>query len=386
MICMLLAYLTVHAQFTSVNSFLRKEIVSYIKNENGFYIKNVNKMTDVVVGVVESYAYDKKAQNLYVLTESSNVVVTLTKDYAKIIKRNKGIPQLSGEELDKEVQMRTKLLNDKYESLNREREQQIVDSIKKARQEEIDSINKAIQDSIDKANRLQAMIEAQAEYRRTHEPYDVPLGNVSLKCDICDKTIDSKDITSTFGIRNDSIYYTTNEEGKLGLYYAEAHQSEISSSFKSNKDFEYHYEVFKDCLTQDSIDYALLARYFCYQNYADYWKQLKKAAPYGYVEDWNWDDTYGMVSFDICYTNTNPKTIKYLTVYFKITNDVGDVRKTGYFKGTGPLKEGETASWDWDTSSYFTSGDSTTLSITKLVLTYMNGTTQVVSGKYLKFN
>lgn len=56
MICMLLAYLTVHAQFTSVNSFLRKEIVSYIKNENGFYVKNVNKMTDVVVGVVESYA------------------------------------------------------------------------------------------------------------------------------------------------------------------------------------------------------------------------------------------------------------------------------------------------------------------------------------------
>lgn len=192
MICMLLAYLTVHAQFTSVNSFLRKEIVSYIKNENGFYVKNVNKMTDVVVGVVESYAYDKKAQNLYVLTESSNVVVTLTKDYAKIIKRNKGIPQLSGEELDKEVQMRTKLLNDKYESLNREREQQIVDSIKKARQEEIDSINKAIQDSIDKANRLQAMIEAQAEYRRTHAPNDVPLGNVSLKCDICDKNIDSK--------------------------------------------------------------------------------------------------------------------------------------------------------------------------------------------------
>ena len=343
-------------------------------------------MTDVVVGVVESYAYDKKARNLYVLTENSNVVITLTKDYAKIIKRNKDIPQLLGEELDKEVQMRTKLLNDKYESLNREREQQIVDSIKKARQEEIDSINKAIQDSIDKTNRLQAMIEAQAEYRRTHDPYDVPLGNVSLKCDICDKTIDSKDITRTFGIRNDSIYYTTNEEGKLGLYYAEAHQSEISSSLKSNKDFEYHYEVFKDRLTQDSIDYALLALYFCYQNYADYWKQLKKAAPYGYIEDWNWNDTYGMVSFDICYTNTNPKTIKYLTVYFKITNDVGDVRKTGYFKGTGPLKEGETASWDWDTSSYFTSGDSTTLSITKLVLTYMNGTTQVVSGKYLKFN
>ena len=70
----------------------------------------------------------------------------------------------------------------------------------------------------------------------------------------------------------------------------------------------------------------------------------------------------------------------------KITNDVGDIRKTGYFQGTGPLKEGETASWDWDSSSYFTAGDASNMSITKIVLTYMNGTKQVVAGKYLRFN
>lgn len=93
-----------------------------------------------------------------------------------------------------------------------------------------------------------------------------------------------------------------------------------------------------------------------------------------------------MVTFNIRYTNTNSKTIKYLTVYFKITNDVGDIRKTGYFQGTGPLKEGETASWDWDSSSYFTAGDASNMSITKIVLTYMNGTKQVVAGKYLRFN
>ena len=68
---------------------MRKEIVSYTKNDKGFYVKTENKMTDVVNGVVENYAYDKKAQNLYVLTETSNVVVTLTKDYAKVIKKNK---------------------------------------------------------------------------------------------------------------------------------------------------------------------------------------------------------------------------------------------------------------------------------------------------------
>ena len=78
--CMMLVCLAIHAQFSSENSFMRKEIVSYTKNDKGFYVKTENKMTDVVNGVVENYAYDKKAQNLYVLTETSNVVVTLTKD------------------------------------------------------------------------------------------------------------------------------------------------------------------------------------------------------------------------------------------------------------------------------------------------------------------
>lgn len=30
--------------------------------------------------------------------------------------------------------------------------------------------------------------------------------------------------------------------------------------------------------------------------------------------------------------NTNRNTIKYIDVYFKVTNDVGDLRKTGHFR------------------------------------------------------
>lgn len=112
---------------------MRKEIVSYTKDGKGFYVKNTNKMTDVVVGVVENYAYDKKAQNLYVLTGNSNVVVTLTKEYAKIIKKNKDIPQLSGEELAKVIESHNEQLSEKFTALNRKREQQITDSINKAR-------------------------------------------------------------------------------------------------------------------------------------------------------------------------------------------------------------------------------------------------------------
>lgn len=224
------------------------------------------------------------------------------------------------------------------------------------------------------------------DYVNSHKYYEVPLGDNSMNCEICDEYINSKDVFYTFGIRNDSIYYLTVKEGKLGLSYIEPHESKIPLSLNSDKDFLYHYEAFKDSLTDDSTDYAEIVRYLDYQNYNDYLVQLKKAAPFGFVDEWGWNTVYSMVTFNIRYTNTNSKTIKYLTIYFKITNDVGDIRKTGYFQGTGPLKEEETASWDWDSSPYFTAGDASNMSITKIVLTYMNGTKQVVAGKYLRFN
>lgn len=376
---MMLISVAIHAQFSSANSFMRKEIVSYSKNDRGFYVKSTDRMVTFVGGVIENYAYDKKAQNLYVLTGNSNVVVTLNKDYAKIIKKNKSIPQLSGEELDKEVEKRNSQLYNKFSALNREREQQITDSINKARQ-----------DSINEVNRRKILVAAQnkarEEYINSHRSHDVPLGGFSMSCDICDEYIDSEYIIFTLGIHNDSIYYATQKEGKLGLSYIALHESKLPQSLSSDKDFSYHYEAFKDSLTNDSVDYAGFTRYWNYMYYVDYMKQLKKIAPFGFVDEWDWENEYSMVTFNIRYTNTNSKTIKYLTVYFKITNDVGDVRKTGCFKGTGPLKEGETASWDWDRSRYFTSGDATKMSITKIVITYMNGTTQVVAGKNLKFD
>ena len=73
-------------------------------------------------------------------------------------------------------------------------------------------------------------------------------------------------------------------------------------------------------------------------------------------------------------------------MYFKITNGVNDVRKTGYFQGTGPLEEGETASWNWDSSSYFLAGDASEMSITKVVINYMNGTKRVLTGNNIVFH
>lgn len=373
-----LTCLQMQAQYNQANSFIRKALVAYHIDSKGFYVRETEKMLDEVSSVESNYAYDKKAQNLYVVTATSNIVVTLNKDYAKIVKKNKSIPQLKDEALDKEVARQTQLLDEKFAKLNAQREQHLRDSIQKAREDSIAEVRK--QEAI-----IAERNKKSDDYRKSHIYHFVPTVGIPLHCEICDETI-ARDSVFSYGIANDTIYFVSNTEGKLGLSYMEPHKAKIVKYLSDNKSFKYHYEVFKDSLTKDSVDYDFLTTYWGYTSYTNYLKELKQKAPYGYFDEWGWDAEYSMVSFHFRYVNTNPKTIKYITVYFKITNDVGDLRKTGYFRGTGPLEEDESASWSWDSSSYFVAGDASNMNITKVVLTYMNGKTQVVTGKYLQFD
>ena len=370
--------LCVQAQITRENSFLRKALVVYQLNSRGFYERGTDLMTDEIVGVETYYAYDKKAHNLYVITPTANVEVTLNNDYAKIIKKNKSIPQLKNEELQEEVRRRTQMLDSKMSAFNLRRQRYLNDSI-----------NKVKADSVAKAKREQEILaKRQAEneaYRRGHNYHFVPTNGFTLNCLVCDKSF-RKDSIYTFGIKNDTIYFTLKESGDLGLTYWDTHKAVIPKLLSDNSRFRYHYDVFRDSLTSDTLDYDILAAGVGYIQLEEYEKELKRKAPYGYFDGWGWDSDYSNVSFDFTYVNTNSKTIKYITVYFRITNEVGDVRKTGFFRGTGPLKENESASWNWETSPYYVAGDASNMSITKVILTYMNGKTKVVTGRYLQFN
>ena len=91
------------------------------------------------------------------------------------------------------------------------------------------------------------------------------------------------------------------------------------------------------------------------------------------------------MTFNFDYTNLNSKTIKYIDVYWYVTNDVNDICGKGHFKGVGPLKEGSSASWEWDDSPYYVYSSATNMRISKVILTYMNGTKQVLSKNMIKF-
>lgn len=374
---LVMATIGVHAQFSISNSTQRRVIVAYELGSDGYYKRVTKKSVERVDNIVGSYAYDKKAQNLYVITPSSNIVITLTKDYAKIIKKNKSIPQVAEEELDVLVQKYSKQLDDKYTALNETRTKHIQDSIAKAKADSIEIVKL-------KEERLAKLKKERSDYMETHNWRMVPTGNKSLYCDECEKSF-SEDSLFTIGIKNDTIYYFTRTDGRLGYTYITGHKSELSQSLKEYSPFRYHYEIFKDSLTDESEDYDMITNELSYHYLDEYVKRLKKRAPYGFFTDWGWDSEYSCISFHFNYMNTNRNTIKYIDVYFKVTNDVGDLRKTGHFQGTGPLREFESASWEWDTSYYYVSGDASNMNITKVILTYMNGTKKVLTGNLLVF-
>lgn len=81
---LVMATIGVHAQFSISNSTQRRVIVAYELGSDGYYKRVTKKSVERVDNIVGSYAYDKKAQNLYVITPSSNIVIPyqgLRQDY-----------------------------------------------------------------------------------------------------------------------------------------------------------------------------------------------------------------------------------------------------------------------------------------------------------------
>ena len=173
----------------------------------------------------------------------------------------------------------------------------------------------------------------------------------------------------------------------MDLGYLECHAAKVPDELKAYSPYQYHYEVFKDSIENkvEGLDNDL-AGFLDYNYFQEYLSKLQGKAPYGYFDGWSWNDEYGTVTFKCTYQNTNKWTIKYIDVYWVVTNDVNDVRGSGHFKGTGPVKYLHGASWDWDSSYYFVGGDATNMSIRKVIITYMNGRQKVLTKNMIKFN
>ena len=352
--------------FDSNNSLTRIALVYYTQDDQGFFYKKENVNLNNVSNIISIYGYNKKSHELYCTIERANCVVILNEAYSKVYKKSKAIPQLKESEVDEIIKLKNKELEDYYLGLNSARQIHINDSIAKAK---ADSIKKEKDDSI-----AQLKNQKLAEnYKRSHKWCWVPTGSNFIYCDECEKTISIKDSTLCYAVKNDSIYWGELKRKAFDFSYIELHCAKLPDKLKKETNFQYHYKIYKDSLENKipHIDKTFVSIQ-SYVNYMEYLEKVRKMAPNGYFVDWSWNNEYS-ISFSFRYCNTNKKTMKYIEVYWACTNDVGDIRKTGRFQGTGPLQEWESASWNWDHSSYYVSGDASKMNLTKVVITYMDG-------------
>ena len=365
--------------YNASNSLSRVALVYYFMDENGYFQKKENINLQEVSSIVSTYGYNKKSHELYVKTDRANCIVTINEDYHKVFKKSKSIPQLKSEELSELANVANQEMAERFARLNAERQKHIADSIVLARQ---DSIRKAKDDS------LKVVLERNKEisYKRCHRWFSVPSKKNKIYCDFCEKSIETGDSLFCYGINNEILFWAGFEEGKLDIVIRHIHSGKIPDVISKDKDFIYHRKVYNDSLTSKIHIDKELAYEINRDHYIDYLNELKQEAPNGLFLDWGWNKEYSSISFNFKYMNTNKKTIKYIEVFFVVTNDVGDVRKTGSFRGTGPLEEWESATWDWDHSTYYVAGDASHMRISKVIITYMNGTKVTIPKNKLRFN
>ena len=361
--------------FTPENSLKRTAILIFKPWQDGYYFRDKDMPVDTInYSPSDIYALDKETKTIYLTNARGNYAVTVSKKQFSTVKKQKKDKILNDNDLELAISSVNDMLSKKYIKLNEKnrariaREKQIADSIAaEARKKE--------------AARKERL--ANEQYRKSHKYYVVPINSKTLHCDLCDDSF-YKDSIYCLALSADSIAFVEYIDGDLGENYAKVHLAKIPSDLKKDTDFIRHINVFGDSLLQNNLSRDAIEMSNDMLIY-DYIENLKKDAPYGYVKSWSWDNEFS-VSFNIEYMNTNKKTIKYIDVYWKATNDVDDVRGTGHFKGTGPLEYLESASWDWDYSMYYLAGDTSNMKITKIILTYMNGTKRILTGDNIVCN
>lgn len=289
----------------------------------------------------------------------------------------KDIPILKEKAIQKLVDSYNNSLFAKAEETNKKRAQELQIERRLA---EI----RAREDSVKKENKIKEYNMRKVEYVRTHNKHNLPKSS-PLRCLIC-SDYNTKDSVWAVFFKHDTLYYMGVNQGLLGYRYKQIHAAKIDFSSMGEK-FQFHYEAFQDSLIQKD-DYFNLET-------TKEWNDIRvrecadkvcQKAPYGYIDKWDWDCEYGMVTMNLRYMNLNQKTIKYIDVYFTVKNDVGDIRGSGHFQGTGPVECLSSGAWNWDYSRYYVAGDASKMSITRIILTYMNGQKVTLNNKQIVYN
>lgn len=201
---------------------------------------------------------------------------------------------------------------------------------------------------------------------------------VKLEHFLCDCHIDFYDGMSVGKTDYTVIYYVPIEiyNNNISKLYGEYHYNRAIS--KDPLVSKLMFEL--DTITDDTGN-PITAKEFCIGMNRVNTTLISETFKYGYIDDWSWSlNSANGINFNITYTNTNKKTIKYIDIYFIVKNPVGDIcslrfdhTNTGHLTCVGPIKQYHSGKYEWD-AVYYTTGDASNLYFKKFVITYMDNT------------
>ena len=357
---------------------MRRIITGYELQPDGFWTKVNDKLVESVDNVEQAYAYDKKGHNLYIITPTSNCVVTLTKEYAEIVKNNKYIPKLKEGEIDMRVLQKNSTLEEKYTMLNERRRAHINDSIAQVR---ADSLERVRQDSL---RRAREAAEARL-YRENHDWQILYTDGMTLPCTLCEEPCTVKDSMLCMSVRDSVFYYGEIVGGELGLSFSKLHVAPLSEDVLSNHQLKIHLLAFSDSLTTDEGMEPDMVEMLNSMAYLDYIDALKKSAPYGYIDRWQWRND-STLAFSYEYMNLNEKAITSLDLSFVVTDANGAILTQGNFKSDCDIHYMNESPLSWDTSKYALPAGSAYMTITKLSITFADGTKKTLSKDEIRYD
>jgi len=336
-------------------------------------------------GIEHFYCYDKTNNMYYFYTENTlgyyNPQIINYINYMKNIFKKTDVKNVKEEEAKAIMSRMYNEMKSRYERKN--------DSIAEIKRIERE---KFVKDSIETARRKAIEYE---EYRKKHNWHELQLSKYhSLECEFCH--IDHRfDHLYVISLCADTIYYLRDDADMtlLGNRLSGLHYSAMSRELKNDTKFRFYEEAWQDSIahydnfTNNGADIINLV------NYNEFKSSIKKIAPNGFVRNWGWHlNSADGVEPNFTFFNTSDKTIKYVDFYFSLFNAVGDrcflkyeKSYVGNVRGVGPVESFETGSWSWDRATHYTSGDASEMRVVKIIITYMDKTTRILTGNSLFF-
>ncbi len=303
------------------------------------------------------------------------------KDFLKVLKKDKSLVNVDNYEYDRIKSNYKTRLRARIDRLNTERELFVRDSTAEAAR--LEAIRLEEQRQQERLDQLDAYRKLHA-----HDWRHIPSGNnFKLRCEVCE---DEFLLDSATILKMSEKHWRFSVNDTVFNFF---HIANIPPATRQPKEMKYHLEAFADSIASVSqpdtvADFNLDSLHRQHMAQIDsvtdhYNKLLSQRYPNGYIKDWSWDEDYGNVSIMVSFNNTCKKTIKYITVFFKIFNDVDDLRCSGSVRGTGPVAPFDYGLWEWDSTRYWVSNDATSMRIYKVLINYMDGTSKTLSGKSL---